>query len=320
MNISPKTSVLNQARRFANKILSPAGVEIVRRPRRRISGTVSIRIGNYQISIQEQNELWIPYSQVPDHMGDLGRLAKQVFQVYPDALMIDVGANVGDTAAIVKTAVDVPIVCIEGDPAVFALLQQNIAPMKNVTTHQCFLGEKAETIKAVIEKGGWDSTIIPAEEGVASVESITLVPLDELVTKLPSQKKCKLLKVDVEGFELKVLRGATHVLKEHQPTVFLEWNHENLEKNGNTGPDILSYLQSLGYQDFLIYDSGGNFILPGKVSDSQLLQDLYDYLKSLPWLVYYDICVFPKQDSAIAHQLLLAERVRRNSLNRNHSS
>jgi FkbM family methyltransferase len=319
MNTPQKTSFLNQARLLANKILSPAGVEIVRRPRRKISGLVLIQIGNYQISMQENNPLWMPYSQVPDYMGNLGRLAKQVFQAYPDALMIDVGANVGDTAAIVKTAVDVPIVCIEGDSSVFRLLQQNITPMKDVTAHQCFLGEKAETIKAMIEKGGWDTTIIPTEEGMASAESVTLVPLDEFVAKLPLQKKCKLLKVDVEGFELKVLRGATHLLNEDQPAVFFEWNHENLEKIGDPGPDILSYLQSQGYEDFLVFDSAGNFILPGKVSDSRLLQDLYDYLKSLPWLVYYDICVFTRQDSTIMQQFLSTERLRRNSFKRNQS-
>jgi FkbM family methyltransferase len=314
----PKTSFLNQARLFANKMLSPVGVEIVRRPCRQVSGLVPIRIGDYQISMHENNTLWAQYFRDPEYTGELGRLARSVFQAYPEGLMIDVGANVGDTAAIVRTAVDVPIVCIEGDPGVFPLLQQNIAPMKDVTAHQCFLGEKTETIKATIEKNGWDATIIPAAgETKVSAASITLQTLDEFVSKLSPPGKCKLLKVDVEGFDLKVLRGATGLLREARPVILFEWNHENLEKIGDTGLGIFSYLQTLEYQDLMIFDGGGYFILPGEVSDSQLLQDLYDYARSLSpkALFYYDICAFHKDDSAIAQRFLGAERFRRKSSN-----
>lgn len=313
MKTPSKTSFLNQTRLLVNKMLSPVGVEIIRRPRRQISGLVPVQIGNHQILMQENNTLWVRYSRDPEYTGELGRLAKCVFQTYPEGIVIDVGANVGDTAAIVRTAVDVPIVCVEGDPAVFSLLKRNIASMKNVSAHRCFLGEKTETIEATIGKDGWDSTIIPAGEGMVGVESVPLVTLDEFATGLLLRKKCKLLKVDVEGFDLKVLRGATSLLKEDKPVILFEWNHENLEEIGETGLDVFSYLQSLGYQDLLLFDGGGYFMLPGEVSHSQLLQDLYDYARSLSpkALFYYDICAFHKNDSAIAQRFLAAERSRR---------
>lgn len=314
MKKTSHTSFLNQARLFTNKILSLAGFEIVRRPRRRLSGLVPVQIGKYQIFMENSNALWERYSSTPDYTVELGRLARCVFQAYPDALMIDVGANVGDTAAIVKTMVDVPVICIEGDAAVFRRLQQNIAPMKDTTAHRCFLGEKAETINAAIEKKGWDTTIIPvAEPEPTAAESITLVTLDEFAARLPLPKKCKLLKVDVEGFDLKVLRGASRLLTEDRPVVLFEWNHDNLEKIGDTGLEIFSRLQSLGYQDLLIFDGAGCFMLPANVSDLQLLQDLYDYARSLRpmGLFYYDIGAFHKSDSALAQRFLAAERARR---------
>ena len=47
--------------------------------------------------------------------------------------VVDIGANVGDTACIIKTAEEVSILCIEGDDYIFGFLQKNIAQFQNVT-------------------------------------------------------------------------------------------------------------------------------------------------------------------------------------------
>jgi FkbM family methyltransferase len=312
MKPPPSTSLLNQCRLLANKLLALAGVEIVRRPRRRISGLIPIQIGKYLILMRENNALWVQYANNPDYSAQLGRLATKVFHAYPNALMIDVGANVGDTAAIVKTAMDVPIICIEGDPAVLPLLRQNVAPMKTVTACQHYLGERMEDVEVIIQKEGWDSTIVPVKSGEFSTsKTMSLVKLDEVVAGLALPHMCKLLKVDVEGFDFKVLRGASSLLQKDKPVIIFEWNHQNLEQIGEASMGIFPYLSALDYEDILIFDGQGDFMMPGKVTDAGLLQDLYDYSRNLKGLFYYDICVFPKQDSNMASDFLSAERGRR---------
>lgn len=312
MTKPPTTSFLNQARLFVNKILSLAGFEIVRRPRKSSFGVVSVQIGKYPISMQENNLLWVQYYNNPDYTAQLGRLATHIFQTYPDGMAIDVGANIGDTAAIVRSAVNVPIICIEGDAAVMPLLQKNIAQMANVTAYQYFLGQKTENVEVVIQKDGWDSTIVPVKSGEhANSKTMSLVTLDEVLAKIGLPKPCKLLKVDVEGFDLKVLRGASSLLQRDRPVILFEWNHQNLEQIGEPSQSIFTFLAALQYDVVLVFDGQGELVLPAKVTDSNFLQDLYDYSRTVEGVFYYDICAFPIQDLATAQRFLSAERARR---------
>jgi hypothetical protein len=56
-----------------------------------------------------------------------------------------------------------------------------------------------------------------------------------------------LLKIDVEGYELNVLRGSERVLREDGPTIFLELHPAELVKFGHTSLELVTYLTGLGY-------------------------------------------------------------------------
>jgi FkbM family methyltransferase len=56
-----------------------------------------------------------------------------------------------------------------------------------------------------------------------------------------------LLKIDVEGYELKVLKGSERVLREDGPTIFLELHPGEMLKFGQTALELVAYLRELGY-------------------------------------------------------------------------
>jgi FkbM family methyltransferase len=58
------------------------------------------------------------------------------------------------------------------------------------------------------------------------------------------------LKIDVEGFEATVVRGARTTLKDSMPLVFLELHNEILLANGGDPNAALNELESVGYQIF----------------------------------------------------------------------
>jgi len=309
---SPKPTFLHQAGLFINKILARAGFQIIRSPRPRGAELIQMRIGKYQLLIHGNNPLWMEHAKNPEYTGQLARLARTVFKTHGAAYMIDVGANIGDTAALARSVVNVPIICIEGDPVVFELLKKNIAAMPEVTAYQCFLGERTEVLQVVTTKAGWDATLIPLQSGAGMpAKPVSLLTLDDFVKQLAQKTSCKLLKIDIEGFDLRALRGAPELLANDKPTILFEFNHQNLTALGENGLDIFPYLAGLGYEQLLIYDGQGEFMLSCNTSDCALLADLDNYARKVAGLFYYDICAFHRQDALLAAEFLAAERNRR---------
>jgi len=312
---SPDPTPLHRARLLANAALSRVGLAVVRAPRQPGVELIPLKIGKYEVMLPASNPLCFEHGKNPEYTAQLGRLAGCVFRAYPAGYAIDVGANIGDTAAIIKSQADVSLVCVEGDAALIPLLERNLAQMGEAKACQCFLGERTETLQVVTNKDGWDTTLIPIEPGASdSGKSVSLVSLDDLVKRLAFDRPCKLLKLDIEGFDLRVLRGAPKLLARDQPALHFEFNHENLTALREDGLEIFPYLASLGYDQMCIFDGQGRFILPCRTTEAALLADLDDYAKGLEWLFYYDICAFHSSDSDLARGFLASERSHRKSL------
>lgn len=314
---STEITFLHRLRLLANEMLAHFDFELVRSSNTsaRNGKLIPLDIGNFRLMIGSDNSLWREYQKNPEYTSQLGRLAACVFDAYPNGYLIDVGANIGDTAAMVRSRIKAPIICVEGDSSIFDLLVKNIAPMSEVTAHQCFLGERTETIQVRTIKDGWDTTLVPVTgEGSTTGKTVPIVSLDDFVDRLGMEKDCKLLKLDIEGFDLRALRGARRLLESDKPILLFEFNHENLTALGENGQDIFPYLGSLGYDQIFVYDGQGFFLFPTHTSNQALLEDLDAYARTLEGLYYYDICVFHAQDAALAERFLTDERAHRRTL------
>lgn len=84
--------------------------------------------------------------------------------------------------------------------------------------------------------------------GPVSHESVPIVTLDEEVQSLPSPE---FIKIDVEGLELKVLRGAGQLLRDRHPELFIELHGSTQENKLQNAREVLSLLFEHGYA---IYD------------------------------------------------------------------
>lgn len=65
----------------------------------------------------------------------------------------------------------------------------------------------------------------------------------------------ELIKIDVEGAELEVLRGARRILKEGRPLVFLSLHPQRLALLGHTAEEVSRFAAEIGYR---IVDVAGN--------------------------------------------------------------
>jgi FkbM family methyltransferase len=155
----------------------------------------------------------------------------------PRDTALDVGSNIGFYA--VPTASHLKPIgghlhAFEPVHANYTRLQENIAInglQACVTTHECALASRSGTAVITLR----EDFVAGSQTGNAaiafskddtkrfSVEDITLYRLDDLAQKIPLER-IDLIKLDVEGHEDEVLRGATGTIKRFLPIVYLEVN------------------------------------------------------------------------------------------------
>jgi hypothetical protein len=53
--------------------------------------------------------------------------------------------------------------------------------------------------------------------------------------------------LDVEGYELKALKGAVNTIEKYKPTICVELCEKWLNRYNDTSEDVVSFIESLGY-------------------------------------------------------------------------
>ncbi len=77
---------------------------------------------------------------------------------------------------------------------------------------------------------------------------IDIETLDALIHQHNPEKLCRFIKIDVEGHEGYVLRGAKHFLETHSPVLLIEIDPEMSLRAGIRVSETLKFLSSLGYE------------------------------------------------------------------------
>ena len=186
----------------------------------------------------------------------------QIFKslVSENDTILDVGANIG-CSAILFGELSKQVYAFEPSPTTFAFLEKNIknSGLHNISLNNVGLGDKAGsftlTFSPANRSGGFvsDRTRANADH---TVENIQVTTMDDFVSKL-GIACVNFIKIDVEGYEGHVLRGASETLGAFKPTVVLELNHWCLNAFQRTSiPDFFDYLRSI-FPILLAIDSSG---------------------------------------------------------------
>jgi FkbM family methyltransferase len=297
-------------REFIRTILQRFGYDIIKTGLPYVPRTkkdVTVQVGNYKLLMPGYNVQAVNYQLYPDLNAQYGRLANIVASHYPGMTLIDAGANVGDTVAVVKTEADIPVIAIEGDEISYRYLEKNSQQFSNVSLIKTFLGDRSQELKTNIESSGWNATIIPATDGE---KRVVLKTLDEVIIGGGfNDREIKLLKVDVEGFDTIVLRGARQMIANHQPVLFFEYNRQNMLAIKEEGLLTLLSFCDLGYNKIAFFDHKGTLMLATSIKNTEVVTYLHEYASSQKNLIgYYDICMFHENDDRLAEEYLSIEK------------
>jgi len=178
----------------------------------------------------------------------------------PGKVFIDVGANFGVYTLIASKLVGElgRVFAFEPTAQSFAILRQNIALnyFSNVRAFQVAL---AQTRGKAWLYHGWDpvgnslgTDPLCGDKG----EAVQTETLDNLLEE-NGVDRIDAIKVDVEGAEELVLRGAIRTLIMHSPVVIFEYNPGCATRLGLSPDGARDFLESLGYK-FVVLGDWGN--------------------------------------------------------------
>lgn len=285
-------------KQFLRKLLNKYGYDIVKinmHSADKASKLHKVKVGNFNILMPGNNPQISNYKYQPDLNTQLARLTKLIHTKYPDLTVIDVGANVGDTIAVIKSVINIPIIAIEGDDVSFSFLQKNIQQFESIIPIKQFLGESEEKISVAFDKSGWNTTLIPQNNGASQ---ISLKALDDVLeTNNLNSKQLKLLKIDIEGFDTIVIRGAEKMILKNKPILYFEYNTTNMNAIKEDGLSTLLALEKYGYKDVIFFDAKNRYIVTCPLVSTELISQLHFYVhEEKSQIPYYDLCLFHSED------------------------
>ncbi len=171
----------------------------------------------------------------------------------PDMVFVDIGANQGEfTLFAGRRMTTGRVIAFEPMPQMFAQLQENIRlnSLTNVFAHNVALSNQkgSMTIHAAVDAVNEGLGTLYPGSGDFKVAGTVQVEVFDEVFQQQGLNRLDIIKMDVEGSELPVLRGAHDSLVRFHPVIMLELNRAAFAAAGYTPEVLIEYLHSLGYR------------------------------------------------------------------------
>lgn len=161
---------------------------------------------------------------------------------------LDVGANIGYFTLLASRWVGPSgtVVAFEPVSTTHERLRRNLAlnPTANVLAVRAGASSAPGTAAIALEDDAGHSHLLAGETSVGRQETITLTTVDAFVTSM-GLKRVDVIKIDTEGADFEVLRGAEATLRRFRPVVLMEV--ELLARFGATVEDVTLFLDGIGY-------------------------------------------------------------------------
>lgn len=183
----------------------------------------------------------------------------KLFEHYKIDLVFDIGANKGQYATgIIDAGYKNKIVSFEPLSSVYDIIQEESKKYDAWTiAPRCAIGSKKEEIEINISANSVSSTLLnmlnehyqgAPDSKIIGKEKVQVHPLDEIAEQYCTNAKNIFLKIDVQGFEQEVLKGAKNIINKAKG-IEMEISIVPLYENQNwLLPQVLEYMAQNGFQ------------------------------------------------------------------------
>jgi len=217
----------------------------------------------------------------PDYGYNLARICSTCLEKYPDLAFIDIGSAIGDSITQIRLYGKFPILAI--NPSVIGI-KRNFGDCPDITIVDAFVSGRTSS-----------NAQVPATKH----KEIPILALAAILDKNPNFKKARIIKVDTDGIDCAILRDNETLLRENKPIVFFEYDPRFALSYNDEILGIFPYLNGLGYETAMIYNSNGVFLLSAQLAAQNTWEEIHYSLLRYNPVSYFDICVFSYTDSDI---------------------
>ncbi len=200
--------------------------------------------------------LWLPASNWRSllfrYEPNVGAAIKS--NLSPGSIFFDIGANVGWFTLLASKIVGPSgqVYSFEPSPDVYARLSENVRDLTNVQTFQYGIGNRDGELEFASQGASTSASFVEAitemnkdflpDTPIRKVR-VEIRKIDSLLSQI---KRPDLVKIDVEGFELEVLKGAANLLSQG-PVLIVEIHPPQLKLSDGSETAIFHLLESFGY-------------------------------------------------------------------------
>lgn len=159
------------------------------------------------------------------------------------ATALDIGANIGNHSLFFAQRFRA-VHAFEPNPRTFGVLSVNARLVDNITPHNIGLGAEPGTLSLAFDPlNVGEASLVSPTDGVTAPNhcDVRVERLDDIAADFGS---VALVKIDVEGFEPQVLRGAAKFLRDQRPVIVFEQNGSAFVDGRS---ETVALLQAAGY-------------------------------------------------------------------------
>jgi FkbM family methyltransferase len=198
--------------------------------------------------------------------------------------IVDIGSNIGSvTLPLANTFKKSQVYSIEPTVYAFEKLKENInlnpRLRKRIKIFNYFISQKKKKIKFV--HSSWKLDFHDKKHGIhrgiLKETSNKAISLDNLFKK--NKTPIKLIKIDVDGYELEVLKSSEKLLKKEKPIIYFELAPYLYEEMGYTVDHLNKFVKKMGYT---FYNENFKPVLDTKLFSSKLTD------KSINYFLFHD--------------------------------